>query len=873
MHFGCRFAILILLGTLPPFVSVYGQADDLLKQGDFFFQKPLYDSAYHRYGLALEEYRSQQNDRGMIECLNRLATIDNIFTRTSKALEALHENSRLLAGKQVLKQQLAICEEQLGRSYEDLGDIEESGKHTVRALNLRRELFGEKDARTAYAYMNLARYHSFRMANDSSFYYSKMAYSICLKHPEHLQEIRYPELLLQYAYDTKNSKRIETALQGDHFEQIQKLYRNVLNEIRRRYSMPSAEEAAAYQGLANTYNDQVRFLFGISRMQGQSCFDSARLYYDKSIAIKHRLYGDYHRSVSVSYYTKGLIYGNHPEFKMKLQAFEIYQQAIRAVVPGYSPAEPFGLPKGLRSSHPYQLSVVLKECYLLLRKLHNITKEDLYLVRAHEFATYRLDVWDEIVRRFESRESGSAIWIWGRTPFEDAVVTAYDMYTTTNNKAYLDDMFTSAEHGRNNDFAEQALRSSNFNRPMNGARGKENIHQARVDRKRFVENILDENTAYLCFVSCKEAEVDKDFILWMTRDHFGVKEIENSNIDDLVNTLEKSIQNMNADGFASASLCLYEKTLSSVLASFPRNFNKLILSVDGPYSRIPFEALLTEKNKILDFRKMPYLIRRYGISYALSTSHLMSVSDKRIHTKVRLSVFVPSFPDKSSLLFSERSAHKLSDHYKGVFLVGKSASVTAFRKMMPFDGILQVSTHAEADLENPGRSVMLFYGDTDADSLTLNEVLGLKLNNPLTIISACETGKGKSIYGEGSKSFARAFAFAGSQSVLSTLWKVDDKASSFLIELFYRNLFGGADKPEALRLAKLDYLNSCRTSESGNPFYWAGLVITGDPSVLAVEKRSQWEDRLLWAGAILLVTTGFFYIQRKNQGTTHRKAA
>jgi CHAT domain-containing protein len=871
---GLAALTLLVSSLLFVYVPVFGQVDILLKQGDSLLQKPLYDSAYQQYRQALRESRSQKNTLGIIECLNRLATIDNIFSRTNLALEALHENSKLLAGKQGLKKQLAVCEEQLGRSYEDLGDIEESGRHTLRALNLRRELFGEKDARTAYAYMNLARYHSFRMANDSSYYYSKKAYTICLKHPERLHDIRYPELLLQHAYDSKNSKRIEDALREKHFENIRKLYRLALSETKRRYSMPSAEEAAAYQGLANTYNDQVRFLFGISRAQGQDCFDSANWYYDKSISVKKELYGDHHRSVSVSYYTKGLIYGNHPDLKIKLQAFGIYQKAMQAIVPGYDPTGPFSLPKGLKSSHPYQLGVVLKESYLLLRDLYGITQEEQYLLHAYSFASYRLDVWDEIVRRFESRESGSAIWIWGRTPFEDAVVTAYDMYATTKNKTYLDDMFTSAERGRNNDFAEQALRSSNFNDSMIERKGKDNTRYARVNRKWFVENVLDDNTAYLCFVSGKEAEADKDFILWMTKEHFEVKEIENSSIDDLVNTLEKSIQTMNADSFALASLGLYEKTLSSVLASFPRNIIRLILSLDGPYSRIPFEALLTGylRQGPADFRYLPYLVRRYSINYTLSASHLSYVSEMPHKEKARISVFVPSFHTKSSLLFSEKVSKALAAVYRGDFHTGDYAGLAEFRKSIRQEGIVQLSTHAETDMNDPAKSVLMFSGKKQADTLYLNEILGMNLKNPLTIVSACESGKGKSVYGEGSKSFSRAFAFAGSRSVLSTLWKVDDKASALLIELFYKKLSTGADKPEALRKAKSDYINGCRTSEAACPFYWSGLVLSGDPRPLIPEIKTRWE-LVVYCGTGVLVVFCFLYLLRKKGKASLHKAA
>jgi CHAT domain-containing protein len=853
---------------------VCGQGENLLKRGDSFLQKPLYDSAYVAYQVALREYRIRNNTQGMIECLNRLATIDNIFTRTNSAIQLLRECLELLYRSPALKKQLAVCEEQLGRAYEDLGDIEESGKHTQKALRLRLEIFGENDARTAYAYMNLARYHSFRTANDSSFFYSQRAYSICKNHPEHLKEIRFPELLLQYAYDSKNKEVVPDELRETHFRRIRNLYHQALEETRRRYSMPSAEEAAAYQGLANTYNDQVGFNFKISQAQGQACFDSASMFYDRSLAIKRKLYGEYHRSVSVSYYTKALIYGTHPDLSMKLQAFDIYQQAMRAVVPGYNPSGPFSLPEGLKSSHPYQLSVVLKECYLLLRKIHRTTQSVEYLRYAHAFASHRLEAWDEIVSRFVSRQSGSTIWIWGRTPFEDAVTTAYDMFKTTGDSSFLEEMFSYAERGRNNDFAEQALRSAGKNDGMVLDADISKHTTTNVTRKRFVEDVLDEKTAYLCFIPNKESDTGRDFMLVMTKNRYEVKELWAPVIDSLVRKLEGAIQNMQANDFCVAAGGLYEKTLAPVLEALPNHIDKLILSVDGPYSKIPFEALLTENKpeSTNDFRYLPYLLRQYSIHYALSASHLTAVSSGNIPATAGLGVFVPSFSTNSSLLFSERSAESLSSTYKGDFYIGASATRNAFLSSTNRYSIIQLSTHAEADLDDPGKSVLLFSGKQQEDSLFLNEVLGLKLNNPLTIISACETGKGKSVYGEGSKSLARAFAFAGSQSVLSTLWRVDDKATSAIIEAFYKQASAGTEKPNALRKAKLYYLNSCKTSEAANPFFWSGLVLSGDPRPLNIEKQSPFARALPYikVGGVVFILLALGWRRWKNDS---RRAA
>jgi CHAT domain-containing protein len=96
----------------------------------------------------------------------------------------------------------------------------------------------------------------------------------------------------------------------------------------------------------------------------------------------------------------------------------------------------------------------------------------------------------------------------------------------------------------------------------------------------------------------------------------------------------------------------------------------------------------------------------------------------------------------------------------------------------------------------------------------------------LVVISACETGQGEVISNEGVISLARAFSYAGCASTISSLWKADDQATSFILQRFYVHLKEGETKSRALRQAKLDYLASGTVNKS--PAYWSHLVLMGD---------------------------------------------
>lgn len=105
--------------------------------------------------------------------------------------------------------------------------------------------------------------------------------------------------------------------------------------------------------------------------------------------------------------------------------------------------------------------------------------------------------------------------------------------------------------------------------------------------------------------------------------------------------------------------------------------------------------------------------------------------------------------------------------------------------------------------------------------LTAQEISEMNLQNTeLVILSACETGLGDIKGGEGVFGLQRAFKLAGVKTIIMSLWKVDDKATSELMKLFYSNWLGGIDKHEAFRLAQQELKKNYK-----DPYFWAGFVM------------------------------------------------
>jgi hypothetical protein len=105
-------------------------------------------------------------------------------------------------------------------------------------------------------------------------------------------------------------------------------------------------------------------------------------------------------------------------------------------------------------------------------------------------------------------------------------------------------------------------------------------------------------------------------------------------------------------------------------------------------------------------------------------------------------------------------------------------------------------------------------------------------------------------------SLAHAFNYAGSESILTGLWKIDEQASSLLVDNFYKELLKGLPKDQALRRAKLAYLKN-NEGRMLAPQYWAGLVIMGDTAPVILQKRSS-SIYIIIFGVIVFALSGFF---------------
>ena len=117
------------------------------------------------------------------------------------------------------------------------------------------------------------------------------------------------------------------------------------------------------------------------------------------------------------------------------------------------------------------------------------------------------------------------------------------------------------------------------------------------------------------------------------------------------------------------------------------------------------------------------------------------------------------------------------------------------------------------------------YGIVDDGYLNSNEIINLRLNNSLVILSACETGTGKVEGGEGIAGISQSFFISGAKNVLATLWSIGDQSTQPFMQIFFTKIKDKVPPNQALRETKKEYREKYPQYQS--PFYWAPFIIYG----------------------------------------------
>jgi len=329
------------------------------------------------------------------------------------------------------------------------------------------------------------------------------------------------------------------------------------------------------------------------------------------------------------------------------------------------------------------------------------------------------------------------------------------------------------------------------------------------------------------------------------------------------------------NGFMDLAFELYRILLEPAVPYLKGD--KIIISPDNILSYIPFETLITEefRSPELLYREAPFALKKYRFSYIYSVT-LSSETQKRSRSLSNaLIAFAPSyegmeindslfnvFPNLRgeirSLPYAVVEAENAVDQCGGKAFIAENATEEAYKTQARNYKIIHLAMHTLVDDDHPAFSKMIFSAQASSPEdgmLNTYEVYNVPINAMMVVLSSCNTGTGKLVTGEGILSLARGFLFAGSRSVVMSMWAVEDFSSSAVIKSFYRNMRSGQTKSSALRNARLKYLRTA-DQERSHPYYWSTLVIYGDDTPLWFNRLKLYSALLLFllASAILVAT-------------------
>ncbi|NQY27910.1 MAG: CHAT domain-containing protein [Flavobacteriaceae bacterium] len=301
--------------------------------------------------------------------------------------------------------------------------------------------------------------------------------------------------------------------------------------------------------------------------------------------------------------------------------------------------------------------------------------------------------------------------------------------------------------------------------------------------------------------------------------------------------------------FNNVSYQLYEQLFpTSEIKDLIKN-KKLLIASDNLLQSIPFEALITNR------KSNTYLIESNEVSYVYSMSFLLQngkVKRKAERLFAGYSPEVFSYSTLDSLTQTTLEIKGIQNVIGGDGYYRQEATKKSFLKESKQYKIIHLATHANAS-SNP----WIAFNDS---KLELHELYTYKNQADLVVLSACNTANGELAQGEGVMSLARGFFYSGANSVLSTLWNANDKATVDIMKQFYQNLGDGKSKSKSLQLAKQNYIKSNSLSDV-SPYYWASFVLIGDAGVVPL-KTNNW----YWLLAIVFcfLVASIYVVKRRN---------
>jgi len=835
--------------------------------GSTYYEKMNYDSAFFHYNKSLQISRQLWGEENK-NTARGYHNVGLIYYRTGDAEQALQHFSKALAiwlpliGEK--HSNIGNCYLNLANSYYLLDDYKTGLEYDLKALEVRKSVLGEEHEYVAESYTNLAITNEILGKYDEALQYDAKALSIKKtifgkEHPETAFSLAH----IAKVYSKKNEYEISRAYYDTAFTILNRMPEH---PYRFEILIESAElhiAAGDFDKAFNEYDTALAHILPNGKIEDPNIASvdlaSAKIELWEALLGKgnayHRRYSTQSKNIS--------------DLRYAFQWYQSYAGVLEKIRSRYKrEASKLVLSKNLFKAN----SALIRTSF----ELYTVTRDKRYHHLAFSFAERsKAGILQDAITQSNAKQFAG---------IPDSLLALESRLKT--DLVYNETQYH-IEKESGEDANETSLKNLQ-NRIFNLNQAYDNlILRFEKDYPEYyslrytpdsisatdVQKILPDSRTALLEYFVADSSIT---IFAITKNSFAVtsKKLPASFASE-VRQFRRSIQNIESEEYVRLAEKLYDRLISPIQPSL-KGIRKLYIIPDGILHYLPFEALLTKQSKAAsDFSALPYLIKDFDISYQISARFILFptsrweqaqgearlrsngflgiapvFADEPVHSKelyVSARTSPPQGRDsvvtRSRIIGSERFSElkesgneiksifnlfKFQRQPAKIFLHGEAKESILKSAEMGTYRFLHIATHGIINEEKPKLSGILFAAPDEKSSddgiLYSGEIYNLRLNADLVVLSACETGLGTIVKGEGMLGLARGFTYAGAKNLLVSLWQVADKSTAELMTQFYKNILNGQPYSTSLRNAKLALIKEGKYS---HPVEWSPFVLTG----------------------------------------------
>lgn len=841
-------------------------------------------------------------------------------------------------------EKISELHKEIGDCYYTLAQYNLALKHIKTSLQINKKVFGDNSLQVGNDYHRISIIYTAKGEFDPALDYAKQGLSLRLKHlppASPYVKVSYIQLAYSYAYkgdfekalyynqkhyDLVTNKKQNTSL-VHYYMGMSKCYHLMgAHEKALEYDIKKWEVWNSLFGEAHIYSISHLADLGKAYISVKN-YEKALYHLNTALANSKKKLGKHNHNIANIYISLGELYNIKTDYRKAIEHFNKalqifkYDGLKKTGSKFYQDVSTLSLLKALKGKafgflQHYKLSEnpdELKTSLAIYRKTDELINTTRLSLQNYDdkvdFSKVSQEIYSEAIQAnflmykrqkkeaflktslyySEKNKANTLHELLSAKSFSNLPKELIELENTFKNKrSYFQSKIT---NGRNNKDIDSLTLHFIENKLFNANRSYDSLiglfekkypryyqlkHTASVITFEAIQRKLNSETTLLEYFTADSTT----YAFVISKNNFQVKELVTPNLLGKIGQMRKALEERDLPTYKTVSRSLYQTVIAPMIDHFAGE--RLIIVPDGPLWHLNFDLLLTEDNTSKNPKELPYLLKKYAISYANSANLLFNRQKYGNQKTLTQQVLAFSYSDTTALANgnimplevlrdatedlpgTREEIRAIAQIVDGAYYYGKEAVEANFKKDVGNYNIVHLALHGKVDNERPQNSKLYFTKTKDSledNFLYSHELFAMNIPAELTVLSACNTGTGKITKGEGIMSLGNAFQYAGTKSLLLSSWEVADDTAPKLMQYFYSNLKDGMDKSRALQQAKLKYLKTVRPERS-HPFYWGSFYLVGDTSPLDLDPISFGYWIL---GSIVVLIFGAFIFNRKKQ--------